>query len=106
MTTIEKSLDLESTNSTNIQNILCSRITCKEGESVLDDMGSMLKQPVPMMTQTMLSIAVYAVVTNHEIRGSDEGLQAKTLASLNSNKDILQYIETNSIRGHCSIRRQ
>ena len=42
----------------------------------------------------------------HEIRGSGEGLRAERLTSLNSNEDILQYIETNSIRGHCSIQRQ
>ena len=50
--------------------------------------------------------ACMTVVYLHEIRGSNEGLRAETLTSLNSNKDILQYIETNSVRGHCSIRRQ
>ena len=34
----------------------------------------------------------------------NEGLWAKMFTSLNSKK-ILQYIETNSICGHCSIRR-
>ena len=58
------------------------------------------KSKIPVLIIDTLVFNIYL----HEVRGSNEGLRAEMLTSLNSNGDILQYIETNSVRGHCLIQ--